>query len=146
MNRLTLLLVAASLTLTGCATSTDTPAELFDVAGTVTAPSGAQVEYVGLACDMFRGMDDNPVEGNYDDITTGAQVTAVDENGTTVAVGKLGDGVLEESGEALVCSYGFTLTELPDTSFYGIRVGGSTRGDVQFTKAEMQSGPSIVID
>jgi hypothetical protein len=108
----------------------------------VTVPSGADARYEGQPCDDFRGVSDRPVEG-FDDLATGAQVVVKDASGTVIATSELESGVLVAAGDSLGCEYSFTLTDLPDGSFYGIHVGDSTRSDVQFGKAEMQAGPTI---
>lgn len=152
MKRLLIVLMIATLALTGCSAPTDSAAEAVDVTGTVTVPSGAEKRYEGTECDGFRGISDAEVVG-FDDISTGGQVVVKDESGTIIATGTLASGTLvrssswsEQSIRGLACEYSFTLSGLPDASFYGIHVGDSTRGDVQFSRDEMRAGPSISLD
>lgn len=152
MKRLPIVLIIAALTLTGCSTPSDSAAETIDVTGTVTVPSGAEKRYEGTDCDGFRGIDDADVVG-FDDIATGGQVVVKDESGTVIATGTLESGTLvrsaswsENSIRGLACEYTFTLGGLPDTSFYGIHVGGSNRSDVQFSSDEMRAGPNITLN
>lgn len=150
MKRTLLVAIATAFLLTGCAsTASEASSQSFDATGTVTVPSGAHKQYEGDACDGFRGISDADIEG-FDDIATGAQVVVKDASGTVIATSELQGGVLvrgaswsENSIRGMACSYSFTLTDLPDGSFYGIHVGDSTRSDVQFSKAEMQAGPTL---
>lgn len=140
------LLAFASLGLAACSSTavSDAPSGLFDTSGSISVPSGADSRYEGQPCDSFRGVDDRPVEGNFDAIVSGAQVVVTDESGKTIGVStlKAGELVMGESGATLDCRFPFELSDLPDAEFYGIQVGGSA-GDVQFTKSAMEAGPTI---
>ncbi len=148
-----LIVVAVTATLlSGCSTAAEPGAASIGSSGTVTVPSGAHKQYEGTDCEGFRGISDAKVDG-FKDISAGTQVVVTDASGTVVGTSTLGGGTLirasdwsEQSIRGLACSYTFTFTDLPDGTFYGIHVGDSTRGDVQFSKAEMQAGPTITID
>ena len=140
------LLAITSLALTACSSTaeSDASSESLDTSGSISVPTGADSRYEGQPCDSFRGVSDRPVEGNFDHIVAGAQVVVTDASGTTIGVSTLqaGELVMAKSGDALDCLFPFDLSDLPDAEFYGVEVGG-TGGGVQFTKSEMQAGPSI---
>lgn len=132
------------LTLSGCATATPST---FSTTGAITVPSGADERYDGQPCDSFRGVSDKKLSQDFSDIAAGAQVIVKDESGATVAISTLEPGTLvkDPSGEGLSCKLSFQLTEVPDADFYAIHVGSASRPDAQFTKADMQAGPIVVV-
>lgn len=76
--------------------------------------------------------------GGYDDISKGTQVTVSDENGKTVGVGELSDGVYSEGA----CSFPFTIKDLPaGRKFYKVEV--SHRGGIQYTEKQMRDGVAV---
>lgn len=121
------------------------PTGWFDAVGSVTVPTGASAEYVGLPCDEAPA-DDASAAGDFSDIGEGTQVVVENQDAETIASGALEAGTLvDEGGETLLCSYPFTLTKVPETAFYSILVGDGSRGGVQFTQEEMQNGPAIAL-
>lgn len=73
--------------------------------------------------------------GEYSDIRRGAQVVITDETGTTMALADLGQG---RSVGTNMCSFPFTVPDLPGRSFYGVEIGNRVK--VQFTP-EQVAGP-----
>lgn len=69
----------------------------------------------------------------YDDIRPGTSVTVRNETGETIATTELGSG---EFFDGVGCEYDFQVG-VPDASFYRIEV--SHRGDVEFSKAELEA-------
>jgi hypothetical protein len=72
--------------------------------------------------------------GGYDDIQPGAAVTVRNQTGETIATGNIGSG---EYFESVGCEYDFSVEGVPDAAFYRIEV--SHRGEVEFSRAEMES-------
>lgn len=121
------------------------PAGWFDVVGSVTVPTGADVRFVGLPCDAAEA-DDAAIDGDYGDIHEGVRVTVTDQSGEMIAEGTLEAGSLVDTGgQTLVCSYPFAIMDVPSTAFYTISVGEGSRGGVQFTKEQMQHGPAVTL-
>lgn len=71
--------------------------------------------------------------GGYSDVSEGAEVIITNASGNQVGQGALGSGTI--SGDA--CIFSFTMTSVPDSSSYGIRIGN--RNTVSFTRSEMVS-------
>ena len=71
--------------------------------------------------------------GGYSDVSEGAEVIITNASGNQVGQGALGSGTI--SGDA--CIFSFTVTSVPDSSSYGIRIGN--RNTVSFTRSEMVS-------
>jgi hypothetical protein len=147
MRKVILLGLVLTVALSGCSATTTSAngPSTFKTTGSISVPSGADPRYVGTPCSGFRGVDDQPIAGNYSDIKTGAQVVVKDGSGKTIALSTLDAGTLAQaSGSAtLVCRSSFALKGLPNAKFYSIHIGNSTRSDVQFTESEMKAGPAI---
>ena len=61
----------------------------------------------------------------YEDIRPGLAVTIRDEIGTTVGVGRLGEGLdrTQADDDKLECAFPFTVREVPPGEFYTIQIG-----------------------
>ena len=71
--------------------------------------------------------------GGDDDIAVGAQITVKDEAGAIIATGALGSGT--STTNVTVCTFHFTVADVPDVAFYSIEV--SHRGELTYSAAEM---------
>ena len=79
----------------------------------------------------------------YDDIVDGTQVTVFDAQKNIVAVGNLNPGSLTDS---TTCEYSFTIDDVPGgLKFYGVEVGKSSRGVLQYTEKEMRADIGLKI-
>jgi hypothetical protein len=78
----------------------------------------------GTSCDA---------QGGYSDVGEGALVTVTDADGTEVATGRLGSGVVD----GYACVFSYSVSDVPDSSSYGVKVGH--RNVVEFTRADMES-------
>lgn len=137
------LLVAAGIAgwfLTRPEPATATPT--IAVEGTLTVPNGA---VDATECELSNG---------YEDIHQGAQVVVKNDSGKTVGVGDLGEPTLEEQDEIekyssftfTDCVFPFTVTIRPDGSdFYAIRVGGVTRGSLEYSKEELSQPVDLTL-
>ncbi|MFI9558911.1 hypothetical protein [Nonomuraea endophytica] len=118
------------LALAGCGTDSAAPASpsTFTVTGTVTVPGGSTA----------RGLDGETcvMDGGYSDIAEGAQVVITNAAGTTIALGRLGEGILDTPGPdepyGSHCEFSFKVEKVPaGAAFYGIEV--AHRGRLQYT-------------
>ena len=74
----------------------------------------------------------------YEDISDGAQVTVYDQRKNIVAIANLRPGTATDS---TTCEYSFTIADVPGgLKFYGVLVGKSSRGILQYTEKEMRAG------
>lgn len=141
----TALVALSALALAGCSTSAaakPAPAKpkTFSSKGSITVPNG-DYSAPGNDGSFCGGMP------GYGDIVGGAQVVVKDESGKTLAVAPLEAGVTDStSGVVIKCRYDFELKGLPNAKFYSVHVGNQARGDVQFSKSDMKSGPALVIN
>lgn len=143
-SRLSAVAIAAliALSLTGCGTAaapkpTATP---FEVAGTVGVPPYGLL--TGAAGGVTAVGDPCHADDGFDDIAEGAQVVVSDARGKTVGVGILQAGTFT-GGK---CQFPFTVDAVPSGSrFYGIHVGNSNRGTLQYTRAHLASGVHLTI-
>jgi hypothetical protein len=87
----------------------------------------AETPAIGVACFGYHG---------YDNIKLGAQVTISDAAGTTVALGTLLDGKLENTGtNTRECMFAFTVPNVPaGKGFYTVSVEGH---DKKYSEADM---------
>lgn len=76
--------------------------------------------------------------GGYDDLQPGGQVVVTDPAGTTVAVGQITDGQVEEDDNGIhSCRLTFQVTDVPaGKKFYGVEV--TNRGRLQYSEDEVQ--------
>lgn len=76
--------------------------------------------------------------GGFDDIRSGASVVVRNEEGTTIASGRLEPGEITSvyKGTIPTCEWAFEIRDVPDAEFYEIEV--SHRGGLQYSKAEME--------
>lgn len=62
--------------------------------------------------------------GGYSDIHPGADVIVQDGAGTTIALGRLGEGEWDRTeGNNGTCTISFSVGDVPDTDFYTITIG-----------------------
>lgn len=148
-KRLTGVLVAATILLTGCGTTQPKPAATpaaFKITGTITVAAGEGSDStLGGAC---------LTDGGYSDIRTGAQVTVTNESGKVIALGSLDAGhtsdtlmlptfnpdtaVVENAPKATQCVFGFTVPGVPEgESFYSIEV--AHRGQLRYDRAKLSA-------
>lgn len=73
--------------------------------------------------------------GGYSDIKAGANVKLSDGKGNIIATSQLNAGTIERSQR---CLFTFSLDDVPDEDFYVIGVGGGRRGELTYSKSEMQ--------
>jgi hypothetical protein len=66
----------------------------------------------------------------------GDQVTVTDGSGSTLGVGTLTNGTVTGPG-ATICEFSFTVSDVPDSSFYGVTVDGHS--GPQYSKGQLQS-------
>lgn len=96
------------------------------------------------ASTSVLNLDDVNCEGmgGYSDIRSGAQLVITDQSGTIVATASLATGKLIGSGYTRQCQFSFTAKDVPKGhSFYGVQLG--RRGSMQYSEAQLSSGPSL---
>ena len=111
-------------------TATPTAPSTRALNGTMTldssfTPSGSDAK-VGRNC---RG------ESGYDDIQEGTQVTVRDGTDAIIATGRLSQGKLTATGFSGRCRFEFTISDVPEASFYTIEV--SRRGGLTYSAEEL---------
>lgn len=91
--------------------------------------------------------DDDTIEarcvgqGGFSDIVGGAQVVLTDQDGKTVAVGRLSDGFSDRG----VCRYFFELRDAPgDRDFYGLEIGH--RSKIQYSRKDLDRKLMLSLD
>jgi hypothetical protein len=83
---------------------------------------------------------DNLLSIGYRDFHGGAQVTVKDEKSATVGVGTLTEGKAENfSNNKFVCFFTFSITSVPDSSFYSISVGRDQRGAITYSRDDLKA-------
>ena len=84
--------------------------------------------------------------GGYDDIRDGLEVAVTDAAGTVIGLGRLSSKPGEDTfAGRRTCEYEFTVSGLPDASFYGVEVGH--RGVVRFSAADLaQKGWAVEVE
>lgn len=93
--------------------------------GTSSNPATIYATTRGL-CEGTRG---------FDDLTAGVAVTIRDDTGTTIAIGRTGQGEMAEN-DTTRCIFPFEVTNIPKRTFYSIEIGH--RGEIHFTFEEME--------
>jgi hypothetical protein len=73
--------------------------------------------------------------GGYSDVVGGAQISVLNASGTIIGLGKLADGIGESTGFS-PCILDFTVSGLPHTSIYQLRV--NQRGAPSYSFADLQ--------
>lgn len=117
----------------GAGSESDTKGQ--SITGTMTMITGpADADYdrnpaVGGSCEG---------SGGFDDIRSGASVVVRNEDGTTIASGRLEPGEITSvyKGTIPTCEWAFEVRDVPAAEFYEIEV--SHRGGLQYSKAEME--------
>ncbi len=105
----------------------------------------------GQALASTEGAPCEPLRG-YSDMREGAQVVVSDASGTTLALGTLGQGVIDARQGADMhdpierlsarCVFTFSVPGVPaGRQFYRLNLGH--RGAPQYTEQELRSGPSL---
>lgn len=79
--------------------------------------------------------------GGYSDIAEGTSVTITDGSDRTIALTHLEKGIYIDGVPG--CMFGFQVKVPANLNFYGIQV--SHRGNVQFSKSDMKSGPGVTL-
>jgi hypothetical protein len=72
-------------------------------------------------------------EGGFDDIGVGSQIRVHDGDGTSMGTGTLYGGVVNEDYD---CEFIFIIKDVGSADYY--RVGSGRRGDVEYSKSEME--------
>lgn len=98
-----------------------------------------------LTLKDFGGTTCDKTKPGFEDVAAGAEVTVRDEQNSTIAVGRLGPGILHKTGTTVIlgagtavlsdCAMPFTLT-VPKAKFYTFEVG--ERGRRTFTADELR--------
>lgn len=78
-------------------------------------------------------------DSGYSDIEVGSAVNVTNQNNTFLASGSLTGGTLTQDG---VCSFGFTITGVPQANAYGFTV--SHRGTIWYTAGQIQGAHWVV--
>jgi len=68
----------------------------------------------------------------YSDISSGGTVTVKNASGTTIGTGTLGDG-------GTTCDFSFTVSGIPDSTFYSVYIGGPQRGAQTYSESKLIS-------
>jgi hypothetical protein len=102
------------------------------------APAWADHTINGVFLTDTDGVGDSKTNcygtGSYDDVSHGLQVVVRNESHKILATSKLGKG---HSGLAgFVCTFKFTIEDVPDAKFYSIEVGH--RGDITYSAKELE--------
>jgi hypothetical protein len=136
---------AAGATATAAPSATPAPtAAPFGVRGTISVP-------IHLHAD-----DPPPVTGKeceaaheFGDIMQGGRVVLKDATGGTAGIGRLRAGkarVSTKSPELSRCEFGFAVTTVSSGSrTYRLGVGDAERGTVEFSRKELEAGPTITL-
>jgi hypothetical protein len=74
--------------------------------------------------------------GGYGDLGGGTQVVLADEKGETLSTGRLSPGRFDGLG----CVFSFALEDVTRSDFYGLTVGGGSRGQLQYSYEELADG------
>lgn len=74
--------------------------------------------------------------GGYDDITAGLGVVVRDGAGVVLATSALGSGSYPDVSDLSTCRFVFSVTNVPEASFYSIEVGH--RGDLTYSFTELE--------
>ena len=140
MKKTIALVALAALTLTGCAEEKELESpKLKSVTGTVTV--SLEVRKVATKDHYCE------THGGYTDIRKGGQVTLLDNDGKTLALGTLENGKWLESGEYKThrqCAFKFAFSDFePTDDFYTVDMG--KRGQVRFESNEMKSPLELTI-
>ena len=103
------------------------------IVGTFTLTDASNRGDVGDSC---RG------SGGYTDITPGAQVVVMNQDGTILGTGRLGAGsFVPFRGTTLTisskCEFPFTVASLPKAQFYSVAV--SHRGEITYSFQDLES-------
>jgi hypothetical protein len=105
------------------------PPTEFDVTGTV------EVDAADYLYDSSEG-DLCWTDGGYTDIEDGAQIEVQNGEGDTLALGTLGTGVMNSTGD---CEFPFTISDIPEgESIYSFRAGNSVRGGMKYTRDQLK--------
>lgn len=81
-------------------------------------------------------------ESAFPDIASGGQVVVVSSTGAVIGTGTLGQAEVVDPGEV---DYTFTVQVPGGLSRYGIRIGGSQRGTVWYSAAQMAHSPGLCV-
>jgi hypothetical protein len=136
MRRLIVLAVAAVMA-AGCGQGSKGSTATTAQATTTTLPTISGTAELHSA-DGVLELDDGTCTGTsgYDDLTEGASVTLRDEHGTTIGTSALGPGTLSGAGLSKVCTFPFTITDVPTSAkFYAVEV--SHRGAVTYSHDQL---------
>jgi hypothetical protein len=74
--------------------------------------------------------------GGYSDLRAGASMRLADGEGATIATTNLAPGVVPRSGR---CLFSFTFDEIPDVDFYAVTIGGGRRGELSYSREELEA-------
>ena len=141
-----LLLAVAGCSSKPAAEPTPTLKPIF-VTGSVSVPPHS---YFSAGMTVVAEGDTCTAKDGYDDVTSGSQIVISDAAGKTIALGALGGGsiAIPAGGVPLNarCQFPFTVQDVPPGGkFYGVHVGNTNRGTVQYTAKQLAAGPEVTV-
>jgi hypothetical protein len=139
--------VLASVVLGACGSgsahpaSTNTASTMPAATATTTAAHTLQGTFQISGVTVVVRIAGSDCEGSdgFSDINSGTQVIVKDASGTIVGTSALGTGteVPPPDSSSHACSFSFSVSSLPDASFYSVEVGH--RGAQTFSKSQLEA-------
>lgn len=130
---------AAATAIASC--SPTSPTVKHTISGTlhINADSQTMVYYnvldktIGKSCS---GADASKV-GEFSDFDDSTQITVKDISGKTIAIGSLLPGIITNAGTWGSCSFSFSVANVPETDFYSLSIGSTTRPPLNYSLEEL---------